>query len=150
MPIHALIVATCLVVGISDGDTLTAFCEQKQVKIRLAEIDAPEKAQPFGQQSKQSLSSLCYRKQAEIRIQSIDRYGRSVARVVCDGVDASAEQVAQGMAWVYDKYVIDASLYEVQNKAWNAKRGLWSDSTPIKPWEWRSERRHSRPPSTTD
>ena len=49
-----------------DGDTLTVLTASKrQHKIRLAEIDAPEK-QAFGTKSKQSLSELCFGKEAEI------------------------------------------------------------------------------------
>lgn len=97
------------VIGISDGDTLTVLDEDKQqVKIRLAEIDAPEKKQPFGTKSKQSLSDLCFGKQAEIIPQVKDRYKRTVARVRCAGVDANAEQVNRGMAWVYRQYAVGA------------------------------------------
>lgn len=100
----------CLIVGISDGDTLTARCEAQTVKIRLAEIDAPEKAQPFGSRSKQSLSDLCFKAQAEVKPQSKDRYGRTVARVNCDGIDASLHQSSAGFAWAYTKYLTDPSL----------------------------------------
>lgn len=87
------------VIGISDSDTLTILNENKQqIKIRLAEIDAPEKRQPFGTRSKQSLSELCFGKQAEIKPRVKDRYGRTVARVSCAGVDVNAEQVYRGMA----------------------------------------------------
>lgn len=92
----------CLVVGISDGDTLTARCGQpgayEQVKVRLAEIDAPEKKQPFGERSRQHLANLCFEKTAEIHQRGKDRYGRSVARVVCAGQDANLAQVRDGMA----------------------------------------------------
>lgn len=125
------------VIGISDGDTLTVLHERQQIKIRLAEIDAPEKAQPFGVKSKQSLSDLCFGKQAEVVPQTRDRYGRTVARVRCDGIDANAEQVRRGMAWVYDRYVTDRSLYLLQEEARSARRGLWADPTPFPPWEWR-------------
>ena len=129
---------TCKVVGISDGDTLTALCaSNQQVKIRLAEIDAPEKAQPFGERSKQSLSYLCFDREAEINPLTTDRYGRTVARVNCEGKDANAEQLRRGMAWVYDKYVADRSLYALQDDAKAERRGLWVDKTPIQPWEWR-------------
>jgi endonuclease YncB( thermonuclease family) len=101
----------CLVIAIADGDTLTVLCnDNQQIKIRLAEIDAPEKAQPFGNRSTQSLADICFQKQAEIKPQTKVRYGRTVARVICDGTDANAEQVKRGMAWVYDKYVKDRSL----------------------------------------
>ena len=85
------------VVGIADGDTLTVLNENKQqVKIRLAEIDAPESKQPFGARSKQSLSELCFGKRAEVTPRATDRYKRTVARVKCAGVDANAEQVNRG------------------------------------------------------
>lgn len=132
-------VLLCLVVGISDGDTLTARCDgvQEQVKVRLAEIDAPEKKQPWGQRSKESLSEMCYMKRAELRVIAHDRYKRTVARVICDETDANREQINRGMAWVYDKYVKDVSLYDVQREAKESKLGLWGDSEPIPPWEWR-------------
>jgi len=130
----------CLVVGIADGDTLTVLCNgSKQVKIRLSEIDAPEKRQPFGNRSMQSLSGMCLQKKAKIKPQTKDRYGRTVARVICDGIDANVEQVKRGMAWVYDKYVRDRNLYRIQDKARASKIGLWADNKPIKPWEYRRQ-----------
>ena len=135
MPLPALFI--CLIVGVTDGDTLTARCDQQTVKIRLAEIDAPEKAQPFGARSKQHLSDLCFDVEAEVYPQTTDRYGRTVARVTCDGVDASAEQVRSGMAWVYDQYVVDIGLYDLQDEAVAAREGLWSACDPVPPWNWR-------------
>ncbi|MDD3884018.1 MAG: thermonuclease family protein [Gallionella sp.] len=136
------ILATCLVVGVSDGDTLTALCQNhQQVRVRLAEIDAPEKDQPFGQRSKQSLSEICFMKTADLQVQATDRYKRTVARVTCSGVDVNAEQIRRGMAWVYDKYNIDKSLYPLQSKAQAAHRGLWTDPNPVTPWDWRRARK---------
>jgi endonuclease YncB( thermonuclease family) len=129
-------------VGIADGDTLTVLTSSKQQhKIRLAEIDAPEKSQPFGVKSKQSLSDLCFGKEAEVTPRAIDRYKRTVARVRCDGVDANAEQVNRGMAWVYRKYAKDNNLYVLQHYAKVAKRGLWSDPSAIPPSAWRQQRK---------
>ena len=128
----------CLVISVADGDTLTVLCNgSKQVKIRLSEIDAPEKRQPFGNRSMQSLSGMCLQKKAKIKPQTKDRYGRTVARVICDGIDANEEQVKRGMAWVYDKYVRDRNLYSIQDMARASKVGLWADNKPIKPWEYR-------------
>lgn len=132
------LVAACLVIGISDGDTLTVRCEEKiQMKIRLAEIDAPEKNQAFGDRSKQSLSDLCFQARADLDVQSIDRYKRSVAHVTCNGVAVNAEQIKRGMAWVYDRYAKDSSLYAIQDKARQTKAGLWADPSPTPPWEFR-------------
>lgn len=125
------------VVGISDGDTLTALVDRKPVKVRLAEIDAPESRQPFGARSKLSLSALCYRQAAEIETQSRDRYGRTVGHVTCAGTDAQVHQVREGMAWVFDRYVTDRALYSLQDEARGARRGLWADPNPVPPWAWR-------------
>lgn len=130
-----------LVVAIADGDTLTVLNDQHtQVKVRLAEIDAPERKQAFGTRSRQSLAELCHEKRAEVRVVDIDRYGRTVGRVSCAGTHANAEQVRRGMAWVYPKYVKDKSLYGLQEEAQAAGRGLWSDPEPIAPWDWRKQR----------
>jgi len=144
--LSALFLAT--VIGMSDGDTLTVLKENKQqVKIRLAEIDAPEKRQPFGAKSKQSLSDLCFGKKAEIKPRVKDRYGRTVARVSCDGVDANAEQVNRGMAWVYRQYAKDHNLFILQHEARRFKRGLWSEPSPTPPWEWRKKLRQISNPT---
>lgn len=129
------------VVAVADGDTLTVLIDRHQVKVRLTEIDAPEKKQPFGTRSKQSLSDLCFGKAAMLADRGKDRYGRTLARVQCAGVDANAEQVRRGMARVFDRYVTDRSLYAVQEEARAARRGLWSDAEPVAPWEWRQRRR---------
>ena len=135
-------VIICLVVGISDGDTLTARCGQpgayEQVKIRLGGIDAPEKAQPFGNRSKQSLSDLCYMTEAKITPKTTDRYQRTVANVECGGRDAGQTLVRSGMAWVYEKYDRGYDhLYPLQDEAMRAKRGLWQPGDAVAPWAWR-------------
>jgi len=102
-------------------------------------------AQAFGNRSKQHLSDLCFKKPAQVGPQTKDRYGRTVGRVTCDGVDANAEQVRAGTAWVFDKYVVDRGLYAVQAEARAAKRGLWADGVPVAPWEWRKDQAAARP-----
>lgn len=135
-------VLLCLVVGVSDGDTLTARCPDRTVKIRLAEIDAPEKKQAFGTRSKQALSDLCFGKEAEIRPQVRDKYSRTVARVSCAGQDASASQLQAGMAWVYRKYSTDPALPPLEAAARAARAGLWADPNPTPPWDWRRMPHH--------
>jgi micrococcal nuclease len=125
------------VIGISDGDTLTVLVDRKPLKIRLANIDAPEKHQAFGQVSRTSLSSLCFGKDADFHAQDVDRYGRTVAVVRCAGVEVNRAQVERGMAWVYPKYNKDESLPGVQEQAREARRGLWFDRDPVPPWEFR-------------
>jgi endonuclease YncB( thermonuclease family) len=129
------------VVRIADGDTLTVLVDRTRVKIRLTEIDAPESGQAYGQRSKQSLTDLCAAKTAHVQWFSKDRYGRTLGRVTCESVDANTEQVRRGMAWVFDRYVTDLSLYKVQEQARAARVGLWADAHPVSPWEWRKARR---------
>jgi endonuclease YncB( thermonuclease family) len=127
------------VVRVSDGDTLTLLVDRKQIKVRLLEIDAPESKQAFGQRARQSLGDLCAGQEAIVRSSGRDRYGRVLGRVDCRGMDANAEQVRRGMAWVYDRYVTDRSLYALQNEARTAQLGLWADKAPTAPWLWRSQ-----------
>ena len=138
----AAVTLFCLVVGVSDGDTLTARCGQpshyQQVKVRIAAIDAPERNQPYGQRGKQVLSALCYRQQAVISPSDEDRYGRLVADVQCQGQDTGAHMVTQGMAWVYDRHAAQHQyLYRLQHSAKTGRRGLWADAHPVPPWVWR-------------
>lgn len=129
------------VVGISDGDSLTVLVDKRPVKIRLANIDAPERGQAFGQRAKESLSDLCWNASVTYTLQGIDRYGRSVAVVNCNGVEVNRAQVERGMAWVYARYNKDANLNDVQKRAKQERRGLWSDPNAVPPWEWRRAKR---------
>ena len=131
------------VVSVADGDTLTVLDDtHQQHKIRLAGIDAPEKAQPFGQASKQRLSELCYQKQAIVVVVNTDRYGRMVGDVTCDDVHANEEMLRSGHAWVYRHYDKGfAYFYAIEDAAKEAKLGLWVDDSPTPPWEWRHSRK---------
>ena len=128
------------VVGVSDGDTVTILTASKErVKVRLAEIDAPESKQSFGARSKQSLSEICFGKQAVFSRGNSDRYGRVISRISCNGIDAQAHQVKNGMAWVYEKYASDKKLYGFERDARSQKKGLWSESNPVPPWDFRRD-----------
>lgn len=136
------------VVGVADGDTITILDNTNtQFKIRLAGIDAPEKKQPFGNVSKKSLSDMVYGKQVTIDWNKQDRYGRTVGKVLIDGVDANLEQVKRGFAWFYKKYQNEQSLQDrldylnAQEAAETSKVGLWVDKEPIAPWDFRKNRR---------
>ena len=129
------------VVGVADGDTLTILdAANKQHKVRLAYIDAPEKAQAFGNRAKQKLSDVCYGKRATALVIDTDRYGRNVAEVTCAGVAANRMMVEAGMAWVYTKYAKgQGALVVAESTAKAAKLGLWSTPPQTPPWEFRRE-----------
>lgn len=138
-------VLTGQVVGISDGDTLKVIDANHQVHtIRLIGIDAPEKAQPFGQRAKQSLSALVYQQQVQVEWDKQDRYGRIVGQVrTRAGLDVSLEQLQRGMAWHYKQYIKEQSppdriAYAQAEDAARAQRlGLWQEPSPTPPWLWR-------------
>ena len=128
------------VIGISDGDTFTLLTvEKRQIKIRLAEIDAPESGQPYGNKSKQALSGLIFGGDVRVVVQTTDRYGRTVGRPYVGDLDICAEMVRMGAAWVYKQYLVDRSLFDVEKDARAAKRGIWGlpESEQVEPWNWR-------------
>ena len=128
------------VARVVDGDSLIVLVDRQQMRLRLKEIDAPELKQPFGKRSRQSLAIMCGAKQARVIWSEKDRNGRTLGRVWCGGIDANAEQVRRGMAWVSDRYVKDQSLYPLQDAARATRLGLWADVSPVPPWEWRQEK----------
>lgn len=133
---------SCRVVGVTDGDTLTCLTgSNEQIKVRLAQIDAPEKAQPIGQRSKESLSDLSFNKNVTLKVETTDRYGRTVATVMDGSTDVNLLQVKRGMAWVYDKYAHDQSYFDAEDAARTGKVGLWVDKKPIEPSKWRKGER---------
>ena len=144
-PCAALADLTGRVVRIVDGDTLIVLVEKTRVLVRLDSIDAPELKQPFGRRSQQSLAELCAGKIARVIDRGLDRYGRTIGRIACDGVDANSEQVRRGMAWVFDRYALrDSPLYWLQGDAQVFRRGLWADPHPMAPWEWRRKTRQAQ------
>ncbi len=125
------------VVGVADGDSITVLRDREQVKVRLVDIDAPEKGQAFGNRSKQALEALVKGQEVLVVERGKDRYQRTLGRIYRGDLDVNAEQVRQGMAWVIRQYAKDATLYPIEAEAKEQKRGLWRDPEPVPPWEWR-------------
>ena len=142
-------ILTGRVVRVADGDTLTVLdSDQRQHKIRLARIDAPEKKQPFGGDAREALAGRVNNKDVRIEWKTRDRYHRIVGEVHLDGRRINRELVADGWAWHYVRYSKSNELREAEQKARNERRGLWRDENPVPPWEFRkSARMHkSNPP----
>jgi micrococcal nuclease len=128
---------TAKVIEVLDGDTVLIARAGGLLKIRMAEIDAPEKAQAFGADSAQSLSGMVMGKQVKFVSQTMDQYDRMVAHLSVNGLDVNAEQIRRGMAWEYSNFHSNKALITLQSEAKQAPRGLWVQSDPIPPWEWR-------------
>lgn len=133
----------CRCVGVSDGDTITVLTQsKKQYKVRLANIDCPERGQPFGTRAKQFTSDFCIGKQVRIEHKGKkDRSGRVIGTVFnLSGVCLNKALVEAGLAWHYKKYSDDPSYGRLEAVARAGKRGLWADKYPIAPWDWRKKR----------
>ena len=142
-----------VVIRIVDGDTIELqTADMQSVNIRLAGIDAPEKNQDFGQRAKQELTRLCFRQRSEADVRAQDRYGRTVARVRCNGVDAASKMLSVGLAWHFSRYASTQPKQEAdddreaQETAKQLHQGLWSMPNPKAPWDWRAIQKSSSPP----
>lgn len=136
---RTLAVLTGRVVGITDGDTLTLLDpSNQQLTIRLAEIDAPERSQPWGRQAQRTLSDLAFGKSASVQQTDTDRYGRIVGRVFVEGQDVNRAMVEAGAAWAFRRYLTDETLLATEERARRSGVGLWSvtQQEPVPPWEW--------------
>lgn len=129
------------VIGITDGDTFTLLTpDLRQVKVRVAEIDAPERGQPYATRSRQRLASLIFQKEVTVNVQVVDRYDRPVGRPMVGDMDVTVEMIRSGAAWVYRSYSDDVELYELERTAKAERRGLWSlpELERVSPWEYRN------------
>jgi endonuclease YncB( thermonuclease family) len=139
-PLAVLADVSGRVVHVHDGDSLTLMDHGKKLRVRLAGIDAPELAQPYGWQALHALSKLCRGKEATLVERGKEDDGRIIASVTCEKTDASAEQVKKGLAWVFRTYLpLGSPLYELETSARLMQRGLWRDKDPMPPWEWRKQ-----------
>lgn len=137
MPAHAE-TFNAKVIAVMDGDTVLILrAGHKPEKLRMLNIDAPEKNQPYGRQSQQTLASLVLKRQAEVQVTAHDQYGRLLGQISVDGRNINEEQVKQGMAWEYSGYHSNKAYVALQSEAQQARRGLWAQTSPQAPWQWR-------------
>ncbi|KPH13264.1 nuclease [Chryseobacterium sp. ERMR1:04] len=127
------------IIGIKDGDTVVALLADKtQETLRLAEVDCPEKKQPFGNNAKQFTSSKVFGKEVIFYRVTKDRYRRTIAKIFYDNNKyLSAEIIKSGYGWWYFKASKDLQLQEYEMLARKKKRGLWADKNAMSPWDFR-------------
>ena len=132
------------VVGITDGDTITVLAkDNSEHKVRLMGIDAPEKTQDFGDESKKALSNYIYQKTVTVDYKKLDKYQRKVGKVILDKQDICLAMIELGLAWHYKDYEkeqskTDRDLYsQTEFKARESRIGLWQDANPVAPSAFR-------------
>lgn len=134
---------TGVVIVVIDGDTVLFKPDHYSprsrafMKVRLADIDAPEHDQPHGTAATQALGALALNQRATMDVVATDAYGRKVARLTVGTHSVNTELVRRGFAWASTRYRRDAGLVQAQREARRAQRGLWQDAAPTAPWEWR-------------
>ena len=144
--------ATCFswpanVISVADGDTITVLYNDQKKEIRLYGIDCPEKGQSHGEQAKALTTALVAGRNVEVEQKDVDRYGRIVGLVTVDGQGISELIVQNGYAWVYTKYCKEkfcADWVKLEGVARQQKKGMWSDSVAVPPWEWRAAQREGK------
>ncbi|RCW91313.1 thermonuclease family protein [Winogradskyella arenosi] len=131
------------VTAITDGDTFKLLQKDSTlIRVRLANIDCPERKQPFSKRAKQFASDAVFGKNIEIVVLNKDRYGRYIANVIYDvDKNLSEELLKAGYAWHYVRYSNDSTLQDIEDKARKIKIGLWGDPNAIAPWSWRSNKK---------
>lgn len=138
------------VVRVLDGDTFVLLVDQQPVRIRVTGIDAPEKDQPFGQRSRQSLAGMVDGNPVAVRVKGKDSFGRILGAVYakicapsapCLAVYVNAEQVKTGMAWAYRFHgqAVDPAMLKLETQARSERVGLWSAPNAVEPWKWRHQ-----------
>ena len=133
------------VVGIMDGDTFKLLTKDSTVvKVRLANIDCPEKKQPFSTKAKDFVSEAIFNKNVTVQVLKKDRYRRLIANVFYgDSININHQLVEKGLAWHYVKYSKDTILQSLEDNAKKDKVGLWQDSNAISPWQWRANKKEA-------
>ena len=134
-----------VVIVVIDGDTVLfkpdhyGARSRAFLKIRLADIDAPEKGQACGDAATRELMNLVLKQHVEINTVATDAYGRSVAHLQKGALQVNAEMVRLGWAWSYARSQNRTAMAAMQDEARRSKRGLWADADPTPPWVWRRE-----------
>lgn len=136
-----------MVKAVYDGDTvLLATREESRLKVRLYGVDAPETrkpdkpGQPYGDVARRTLMYKIMGRQVVAEIVDIDQYKRAVAVIRYSGRDINREMVADGMAWAYRQYLqgsYESEYINSENRARSRRTGLWRESNPQPPWDFR-------------
>lgn len=126
------------VIVVMDGDTVMVLRDGKKIKVRLANIDAPESDQEYGKESRQALAGLVLKKQVRVKSHAVDSYGRLIAELNVDGQNVSETQLSNGMAWENSRHHRSSRTHTLSQQAQQSRRGLWSKSSqPVSPEQWR-------------
>lgn len=130
---------SAMVTRVIDGDTVVASTSNGEIRVRVAQIDAPERSQVFGHEATQCLASMVLNHVVSLCTAGNDRYGRTVANISVGTMDVGEQMVARGCAWAYTKYLEAGSqLPSIQLQASASGVGLWAHGYATAPWAYRA------------
>lgn len=126
-----------------DGDTVHLLRETGQlVRLELYGIDAPERGQPFGAEARQAVRRAVFRTRVEAVAEGRDENGRLRYVLRVDDRVLNEQLVRDGLAWWDRTQAPHADhLQHLERQARADERGLWAQTDPVPPWEWRAEKR---------
>jgi len=125
-----------------DGDTVKINDTGYEYKLRLTDIDAPERNQTYGLKSRRALMQFCKNVSVNVYISGQDKYQRSLGKLHCNNLDASEFMVKNGHAWFNRRYSMDYMLALQEDEARKNKLGLWNEKQQTPPWVWRKIHLH--------
>ncbi len=134
--------------SIYDGDTLRVTDGREELKIRFCGIDAPEKDQAGGIESRDHLRSLIAQGDGSVVVVPVetDRYGRTVAELFLpvggeEEIHLNSQMVMDGHAYHYAQYSSSCpnknNIVRAEEMAKEQSLGLWVNPSAEKPWDWR-------------
>jgi micrococcal nuclease len=139
------------VTKVFDGDSFVVLPTDRtlnrrnDVEVRLMDIDAPEKDQPYADTARAALRQLIEGRRVFVDVVEIDRYQRKVAKVFRepDRLEIARALVHDGHVWVNRKYANDQALIELEDAARSKGLGLWSLTKDelVPPWRFRYQLR---------
>jgi endonuclease YncB( thermonuclease family) len=125
-----------------DGDTVKIKDQAYEYKLRITDIDAPERNQAYGKKSRRALMDFCAEANIYVAISGYDKYGRKLGKLLCNQQDVSIHMVKYGHAWFNNRFSMDYSLALLEDEARKYKLGLWNAEQQTPPWVWRKKHPH--------
>lgn len=129
------------IVNFYDGDTVKIKDGSFIFNLRISEIDAPERNQPYGKKARRALTQFCKNAQIDYRFTGVDKYQRQLGELYCNQQPVSTFMVTNGHAWFYRQYAYNPVLNELEANARHHKLGLWKQKKPTPPWAWRKRQK---------
>ena len=136
-------------IEVLDGDTYKAEIvikgEKQIITVRCNGIDAPEKGQDYGDESREFLSQLILNRPVIMQFEKKDVYNRYLCKTgvktPCGNILVEKAMLDAGCAWHFVKYSNSAELQSIEDSARYRRVGLWKKPGAQPPWKFREQRK---------